>query len=482
MPIRAADFAVLLIYLAGITLFGVRFRRGQSSVRDYFLGGRDAPWWALAASIVATETSTLTIIGTPGIAYAGTLGFLQLAMGYMLGRVLISVLFLPAYFRGEFYTAYAYIEKRFGAKTRRIAALTFLGTRALAEGVRLNAIGKVVSVAFGTGSRFSVALITALTLAYTFEGGMKAVIWTDLVQLALYIAGSVVAFWLLLGKIPGGWNEVVQVSAAAGGKLRVFDFALNLTQAYTFWAGVIGGTFLTLASHGTDQTIVQRLLAARNLRDSQKAIVVSGVIVFVQFALFLLVGVMLFVYGLHEPLAVPQGDRDRIFPAFVVHQMPVGVAGLVLAAMFAVAMSNASGSLNSLASSSVMDFAALRGLAGAEEDPARLLALSRRITLVWGVLLGALALADWGPVLEAGLSIASITYGSLLGLFLLGLLNPRATPGGAVAGMLAGLAAILYVRQYTHVAWTWYVLAGTVPAFLVGSIASVLDNPRQNAA
>jgi len=480
MPIRAADFAVLLLYLGGITLFGVQFRRGQASVRDYFLGGRSAPWWALAASIVATETSTLTIIGTPAIAFAGTLGFLQLALGYILGRILISVLFLPAYFRGEFYTAYALIEKRFGARTRRVAALTFLATRALAEGVRLNAIGKVVSVAFGTGARFSIGLITALTLLYTFEGGMKAVIWTDLVQLVLYIGGSVAAFWLLLGKIPGGWSEVVSVSAAAGGKLRIFDFAFNLTQAYTFWAGVLGGTFLTLASHGTDQTIVQRLLAARNLRDSQKAVVTSGLIVFLQFALFLVVGVMLFVYAQHAPLAIPDGDRDRIFPAFVVTQMPAGVAGLVLAAMFAVAMSNASGSLNSLASSTVMDFDALRRRA--QQDPERLLALSRRITLVWGVLLGVLALAKWGPVLEAGLSIASITYGSLLGLFLLGLLNPRATAGGAVAGMLAGLAAIVYVRLYTHVAWTWYVLAGTIPTFLVGSLVSVLDNPRQNAA
>jgi solute:Na+ symporter, SSS family len=477
MPIRAADFAVLLIYLGGITLFGVRFRRGQSSVHDYFLGGRNTPWWALAASIVATETSTLTIIGTPAIAYAGTLGFLQLALGYILGRVLISVLFLPAYFRGEFYTAYALIEKRFGARARRVAATTFLGTRALAEGVRLSAIGKVVSAAFGTGSRFSVALITGLTLLYTFEGGMKAVIWTDLVQLALYLAGSATAFWLLLGKIPGGWSEVVSVSAAAGGKLRVFDFTFNVTQAYTFWAGVIGGTFLTLASHGTDQTIVQRLLAARNLRDSQKAILVSGLIVFVQFALFLVVGVMLFVYSQHEPLAVPQGDRDRIFPAFVVSQMPVGVAGLVLAAMFAVAMSNASGSLNSLASSTVMDFEALRRRAN--DDPARLLSLSRRITLAWGLLLGGLALMEWGPVLEAGLSIASITYGSLLGLFLLGLLNPRATSSGAITGMIAGLAGIVYVRQYTHVAWTWYVLAGTVPTFVVGSLVSLLDNPPQ---
>src|SRR5271154_18178 len=280
MRLTSLDLAVIVAYLAGITLFGIAFRRGQSSVRDYFLGGRSAPWWALAASIVATETSTLTIIGTPGIAFAGTLGFLQLAFGYILGRVLISVLFIPAYFRGEFYTAYALIEKRFGAPTRRVAAVTFLGTRALAEGVRLNAIGKVVSVAFGTGGRLSVALITALTLVYTFEGGMKAVIWTDLVQLVLYLAGSAAAFWLLLGKIPGGWDEVVTVSAAAGGKLRVFDFAFNLTQAYTFWAGVIGGTFLPRASHGTDQTIVQRLLAARNLRDSQKAILASGLVVF----------------------------------------------------------------------------------------------------------------------------------------------------------------------------------------------------------
>ena len=479
MPIRAVDFAVLLFYLGGITLFGVRFRRSQSNVRDYFLGGRTAPWWALAASIVATETSTLTIIGTPAIAFAGTMAFLQLAMGYVAGRVLISLLFIPAYFRGEFYTAYALIEKRFGPEARRVAALTFLGTRALAEGVRLNAVGKIVSVAFGTGSRLSIAVITALTLLYTFEGGMKAVIWTDLVQLVLYLAGSATAFWLLLGKIPGGWSEVARVSAAAGGKLTVFDFSFSLTQAYTFWAGMIGGTFLTLASHGTDQTMVQRLLAARNRRDSQRAILASGLIVFVQFALFLLVGVMLYAYAQHVPLPIPQGDRDRIFPAFVVGQMPAGVAGLVLAAMFAVAMSNASGSLNSLASSTIMDFEWLRQKC--EGDAAGLLRLSRRITLVWGVLLGGLALVDWGPVLEAGLTIASITYGSLLGLFLLGLLNPRATSRGAIVGMIAGLAVILLVRLYTPLAWTWYVLAGTAPTFVVGSFASLLDNPAKSS-
>ena len=479
MPIRAVDLAVLLLYLGGITVFGVRFRRSQSDVRDYFLGGRTAPWWALAASIVATETSTLTIIGTPAIAFAGTLGFLQLVMGYVAGRIVISFLFIPAYFRGEFYTAYALIEKRFGPEARRVAALTFLGTRALAEGVRLNAVGKIVTVAFGTGSRLSIAAVTALTLLYTFEGGMKAVIWTDLVQLVLYLIGSAIAFWLLLGKIPGGWSEVARVSAASGGKLAIFDFSFNLTQAYTFWAGMIGGIFLTLASHGTDQTIVQRLLAARNQRESQRAIIASGLLVFVQFALFLLVGVMLYAYAQHAPLEIPNGDRDRIFPAFVVRQMPAGIAGLVLAAMFAVAMSNASGSLNSLASSSIMDFEALRGRG--EGDPARLLELSRRITLVWGVLLGALALVDWGPVLEAGLTIASITYGSLLGLFLLALLNPRATSRGALTGMIAGLVVILVIRVYTPLAWTWYVLAGTAPAFVVGSLASLLDNPAKSS-
>jgi SSS family solute:Na+ symporter len=484
MRIRPVDLAVILLYLGGITLFGVRFRRGQTTIRDYFLGGRSAPWWALAGSIVATETSTLTIIGTPGIAFAGNLGFLQLAMGYLVARVIICLLFIPQYFRGEFYTAYQLIEKRFGARTKSVAAATFLVTRALAEGVRINAIGKVVSVAFGTGQRLSVAAITALTLIYTFEGGMKAVIWTDVIQLLLYLAGSVTAFFVLLDRIPGGWMEVTRAAAAAGNKLRVFDFSFDLTQSYTFWSGVIGGTFLTLASHGTDQTMVQRLLAARSEGDSKKALLASGVIVFVQFTLFLLLGVMLFALHQHAALEIPGGDRDRIFPAFVVAAMPPGIAGLVLAAMFAVAMSNASGSLNSLASSSIVDFRVLRGadLSAAGADPAALLRSSRRVTLFWGAVLGTLGLLRWGPVLEAGLTIASITYGSMLGLFLLGILNRRATARGAVTGMAAGLALLLYVHFKTPLAWTWYVLVGTTATFLVGSLASLLDNPSEHSS
>ena len=307
MRISPFDFAIILLYLVGITLFGAHFRRGQQTLRDYFLGGRTAPWWAIACSIVATETSTLTIIGTPAIAFAGNLGFLQLVLGYLVARVILCVVLIPQYFQGEFYTAYQLLEKRFGKRMKSAAAVVFMGTRALAEGVRIAAIGKVVSVAFGTGDRWSIAIVAALTLIYTFEGGMRAVIWTDVAQFALYLSGSVAAFFLLLHKIPGGWPEVTNAAAAAGGKLRVFDFAFSLTKSYTFWSGLLGGTFLTMASHGTDQTMVQRLLAARNERDSKKALLFSGAIVFVQFALFLVLGVMLFVYAQHSSLPVPGG-------------------------------------------------------------------------------------------------------------------------------------------------------------------------------
>src|SRR5580704_17316722 len=392
MQVGPIDCAILVLYLVGITLFGARFRRGQQNLRDYFLGSRSAPWWAIMCSIVATETSTLTIISTPGIAYGGNLEFLQLVLGYLVARVILCVVLVPQYFQGEFYTAYQLLEKRFGTRMKSGAAVVFLCTRALAEGVRISAIGQVVSVAFGTGERSSILIIAALTLFYTFEGGMRAVIWTDVMQFLLYITGSFAAFLLLLHKIPGGWPAVTQAAAAAGGKLTIFDFAFSLTKSYTFWSGLLGGTFLTMASHGTDQTMVQRLLSSRNERDSKKALLASGVIIFAQFALFLVLGVMLFVYALHYPLPVPGGDPDRIFPQFIVHDMPIGLTGLVLASIFAIAMSNASGSLNSLASSSIMD------LGAKHQDAVHPLRHSRRMTLIWGMVLALLGMIRWGPV------------------------------------------------------------------------------------
>jgi SSS family transporter len=469
MHIHFLDLAIVVVYLLGVTALGVYFRKKQHDVRDYFLGGRTAPWWALALSIVATETSTLTIIGTPAIAYAGNLTFIQWVFGYLLGRVLISVFFLPGYFRGDFLTAYGVIEKRFGQRMRSVAAVTFLGTRTLAEGVRVAAIALVVSVALGTSERLAVLIVIVLTILYTFEGGMKAVIWTDVAQFLLYLLGSIITVAVLLHRIPGGWSEVTRVAAVHGNKLQFLDFSSNLATKYTFWSGVIGGAFLTMASHGTDQTIVQRLLAAKDQRDSRRALLASGFIVLFQFAVFLLVGVLLFVFAQHSPL-LASGDRgDSILPIFLVREMPSGLTGILLASILAVAMSNASGSLNSLAASSVVDFGGLRENEG---DTSAFLQRSRRMTLVWGAVLIGFGLLPWGHLLEAGLTVAALPFGSLLGLFFLGTFDSRANALGSLVGMFGGLISVLLVLGFTQVAFTWYVMIGSCVTFALGALVS----------
>jgi SSS family transporter len=488
MRIHPLDLTIVIAYLLGVTALGMRFRRmqqadgaadPQAAGREYFLGGRTAPWWALAFSIVATETSTLTIIGTPAISYAGNFTFIQLVFGYLVGRVLIVLLLLPGYFRGEFFTAYALIGKRFGEKMRAVAASTFLVTRAIAEGVRVSAIALVVSVVLGTSEHLAVVIVISLTILYTFEGGMRAVIWTDVAQLLVYMTGSAITLALLLHRIPGGWSEVTQVAAAAGHKFQFLDFSWNLATKYTFWSGVIGGAFLTMASHGTDQTIVQRLLAAKSERESSRALLASGIIVLVQFTVFLLIGVLLFVFAQHSPLLVAGDRTDRILPLFLVREMPAGLAGLLLASIVAVAMSNASGSLNSLAASSVLDFAKLRGQS---TDARQFLRLSRGMTLVWGLVLMGFGLVKWGPLLETGLTVASLPFGSLLGLFLLGTFDRGANARGALVGMFAGLAAVLSVFGFTAMAFTWYVLIGAGVTFIVGSLVSRATTPSRGGA
>jgi len=401
---------------------------------------------------------------------------LQLVFGYIVGRILISIILLPGYFRGEYLTAYALIEKRFGSRMRAVAGVTFLATRTLAEGVRVSAIALVVSVALGTSERLAVFIVIALTVLYTFEGGMKAVIWTDVAQFLLYLTGSLLTLGLLLHRIPGGWTEVSRVATVNGHKLQVLDFSWNLATKYTFWSGVIGGAFLTMASHGTDQTIVQRLLAARSQKDSRRALLASGFLVLFQFAIFLLVGVALFVFAQHTPLLAVGERTDRVLPLFLIREMPMGLAGLLLASILAVAMSNASGSLNSLAASSVMDLAALRGRSA---DPGNFLKLSRRMTLAWGAVLIVLGLVKWGPVLEAGLTVASLPFGSLLGLFLLGTFDARANSRGSLAGMFAGLASVLLVFRFTKIAFTWYVLIGACVTFAVGTVVSRMISEGQ---
>jgi SSS family solute:Na+ symporter len=486
MGLNSLDLAVIAVYLIGVTLFGMRFRGKQRTVEDYFLADKTIPWWAISASIVAAETSTLTIISIPGLAYDKDFRFLQLVFGYLIGRVIVSFVFIPQYFRGELVTAYQLIQRRFGERLRSLTAGLFLVTRAAAEGVRVFAVAIVVRVAlahFLSGmSNYgrdvaSIAIVTLLTLAYTFEGGMAAVIWTDVIQLTIYLIGTLVGLVAILHLVPGGWNTVHTI-ADQEDKFRLFDFSLNLSASYTIWAGLIGGTFLTMASHGTDQLIVQRLLSARSERQAKIALLASGGAILFQFALFLLIGSMLFVYYKLFPPATGFASTDTIFPAFIVSHMPHGISGLLISAILAAAMSNLSAALNSLSSTTIIDF--YSRIAPHASDQRRV-KLSRMATIGWGILLLGLALLarNGGKVLEMGLSIASVAYGCLLGVFLLGVLTRTASERGAMIGMLAGFLLNMYLWLFSSVAFTWYVVFGCITTFATGYVFSWLMHRRR---
>ncbi len=481
MALNLFDLVVILVWLTAVTLFGLRFRSPERSLSAYFLADNAIPWWAIALSIVAAETSTLTVISIPGLAYAEDFRFLQLVFGYLMGRAIVAVLFLPAYFRGRMLTAYQLILARFGQRLHALTAGIFLLTRAAAEGVRVFAVAIVVRVALGsllTGfSNFTrdlaaIALVTVLTLLYTFEGGLAAVIWTDVLQLSVYIAGSLFACFTLLHRLPGGLHGVL-ATAQPLGKLRLFDLSWSLTRSYTLWSGLIGGALLTTASHGTDQLIVQRLLAARSLRQSQLALLSSGIVILFQFALFLFLGTALFVFYRVFPVHGVFNRTDAIYPTFIVSELPHGISGLLIAAILAAAMANLSAALNALSSTTILDFYVRLRPESSEE---RRMTLARRATLMWGAALFVLALLarGGGRVLEVGLSIASVAYGCLLGVFLLGLMTRRATESAAIVGMVAGLALNLYLWLATPVSFPWYVVFGSLATFLVGYCSSWL--------
>lgn len=413
-------------------------------------------------------------MGTPPLAFAGNLGFLQIVFGYLLARIVISLVLLPQYFRGEMFTAYELMRRRFGERIRKLTASIFLLTRALAEGVRVAGVALVISVVLRTGEMVSIILIVLLTIFYTFEGGMTAVIWTDVIQMSLYVVGAVVSFFVILGQIHGGWGHVVAVAAAAH-KLTVFDFRFSPTmeffaRKYSFWAGLAGGCFLTTASHGTDQLMVQRLLSARDERESRTALLASWVVIAVQFTLFLLIGLLLYVYYGDNRLPAPE-HLDRLYPLFIWNSLPVGVAGLAIAAILAAAMANLSAALNALASTTVVDF--LRVWARNLSET-RSLQWARLATTAWGAVMLPIALraVQSQSVLEAGLSIASIPSGVLLGVFLLGVLTSKPGEAAAMLGVAVGLAVILYVWLATPIAFTWYVAIGTTVTFFTGWAAS----------
>jgi SSS family solute:Na+ symporter len=500
MGLSHIDLAIVGLYLVGITLFGLSFKKSsEKTLKTYFLADKNIPWWAISLSIVSAETSTLTIIGIPGTAYFGNFGFMQVVFGYLVARIVISLIFIPPYYRGELFTAYQLIDRRFGKNLHKLTAGIFLVTRAVAEGVRVFAISIVVAIALQRYlQRFfspdlsdiaAIGIITLLTLIYTFEGGMHAVVWTDVVQMVIYIAGTIVGFVTLLHLVPGGWTTIHDTAAAAG-KLQVIDWQPSLVKPLNFWAGVIGGTFLTTASHGTDQLMVQRLLAARSEAQAKLALLASGGAILLQFTLFLLVGASLWVYytGQHPPVEFASTASDRIFPTFIVQKMPTPISGLLIAAILAAAMSNLSAALNSLSSTTVIDFYVKRYPESTESQRVK---ISRTFTIVWGVALFALAILSQQfkeSVLVLGLSLASITYGGLLGTFLLGVLTKRANERGVMLGLIVGVAANLYFwlvpvmidGKPQKIAWTWYVVIGTTLTMTVGYLASMMLGSKQD--
>jgi SSS family transporter len=485
------DAVVVVAYLIGTTALGVRLGRGQRTARDYFVSGSSVPWWAVLFSVVATETSALTFISIPGLAYIGNLGFLQVALGYLVGRIIIAFVLLPRYFDGELVTAYALLERHFGIATRRFASLVFMVTRVFGDSVRLFATAIPVALLIGPlvpaeyVGPASILILGACTVVYTYHGGMKAVIWTDVIQIGVYLLGGVGALWLVGADVVGGWRTIL-ADASARGQLQLLDLYTGFDRPHTLWAGLIGGAFLSMASHGVDQMIVQRLFATGNLSLARRALIGSGFVVLAQFALFLIIGVGLFAFYQGEAFPRP----DAIFPRFIVEVMPPGFTGVVIAAVLAAAMSTISSSINSLAAASVHDL--YLPLTGRRPDEATLLRTSKRFTLLWAAVLvgGALLYRDEGtPVVTIALSIASFTYGGLLGAFFLGLLVPQARQRDAILGMAVGISIMSGVvfatplsgwvpalapllAPVTGVAWPWFVLIGTSLTFGTGLLAS----------
>jgi len=495
------DLTILVAYLVGTVLFGAWFSRSQKNVKDYFVSGQRVPWWAVMGSIVATETSTVTFISVPGYAYLRDFTFMQLVIGYMIGRIVVTVLFVPSLFKGELLTVYQLLGQRFGTGVRRLASVLFLVTRSLADGFRLFATGLVLAALLlarpgldelarswvpSLNPTYTILIISVLvmgiaTIIYTYLGGMTAVIWTDVIQLVIYLVGAVVAAGVLIDRTPGGWDEIVATGTAAG-KFAWFDFTFDVTRSYTFWSGVIGGAFLTTATHGTDQLMVQRYLCSSSTRQARVALLSSGAVIFVQFLLFLLIGVMLYVFytgqAANEIASFTLNGKlqtDRIFPHFIVTHLPVGVVGLVMAAIFAAAMSTLASSLNSSAATAVGDF--YIPMTRGEKGDAHYLTVSKVLTAVWGVVqitVAIVAIRLSSRVVDEVLGIASFTNGVILGLFFLGTFTKRVGQTAAFVGIIAGAALMLYVKLQTGVSWQWYVLIGSVTTFLVGLLTSLL--------
>jgi SSS family transporter len=504
------DYIVIVVYLIGVAALGIYAAGRQSSTSDYFMGGDGLPWWAVMFSVVATETSTLTFISIPAVAYGGNLTFLQITFGYIVGRILVSKLLLPAYFRGNLSTAYQFLEQRFGASMRNAASTTFMVTRLLADGVRLFATAIPLAIILRLGGAFtgwgdvelyllSIAAISVITLVYTLIGGIKAVVWMDVMQMAVYIGGAMLAIGIMIVDLPEGLSSAMTIASDAG-KLTIIDFGFGqpfaefIAQPYTFFTALIGGAIFSIASHGTDQLIVQRLLTTRDVKDSKQALVWSGVVVALQFGLFLFIGLLLYAfYDAQTAQQLGLATTDEIFAKFIVEQLPVGLSGLIIASLFAAAMSSLSSSLNSLASSTTLDL--YKPYFGKDNTQAEDLRISRIITMVWADILTGSAFffaylqlqeGERPAVVELGLGIASYTYGGLLGAFLLGRLSEQPDKRDAMIGFFVGLVSLLFMvegpvqnllpGEPLAIAWPLYTVVGSAIVIGVGYLSHLFRN------
>lgn len=478
MHISILDYAIIVIYLIGIAAFG-KFQGGkQKTVKDYFLGSKEVSWWVISFSIVSAETSTLTFISIPGLAYLTNLNFLQLTFGYLIGRIIVAQFFLPAYYKGELSTAYTYLQTRFGNKTRSLASVTFLFTRTAADGVRLFATAIPLYLMIDISPMIAIIVIAVVALLYTFTGGLKGVIWVDAIQMFIYIGGAIVAGVYLINYIPGNIGDILS-SPEISSKLSIFNLGFEngfvgfFSQPYTLLSGLIGGAFLSMSSHGTDQLIVQRLLAAKNLAESKKAIITTGVIIIFQFALFLIVGVLLYAY--YGSIDI---KSDEIFSKFIIEVLPSGIRGFIIAGLFAAALSTLAGSITSLSSSVMLD---LYLPFKKTIDEKKNLFISKMLTIFWAVMLifsAFIFMESSRAVVELALSIASFTYGGLLGTFLLGLSNKKINQNHAIIGFISAIIVISFIIAFKVVAWTWFILIGVCVTLLIGNLLALLSKKR----
>ena len=438
------DLTIIFIFLAGFSLYGIWQSRFNESSEDYFLGGRNLPWPVAMLSIVATETSVLTFISIPGLAYRGDWFFLQLAIGYILGRILVSLILLPQYFNSGVTSIYEIIGQKFGPDMQKVASGVFLITRILADGVRFLATAVVVQVITGWTLPMAVIMIGVVTLIYTLYGGIRTVVWVDSIQFILYLFGGIASIIIVLNLLDQSLFEAISTLSGEG-KLSVFNWQGNLIKdPYYFISAIVGGVLLSFSSHGVDYMMVQRVLGTKNLSAARKAMVGSGIFVFLQFSVFLMAGSLIYLL-----MGGVEMQRDREFTSFIVNYLPIGLKGVLLAGVLSAAMSTLSSSINSLAASTITDW-----LGGNQS-----IKKSQMVSFIWGIVLIAIALLfdeSDSAIVIIGLQIASFTYGGLLGLFLISKIKRDIHPVSLIVGLISSLLIVFYLK-HVGVAWTWYI-------------------------